>query len=111
MIETLVLQHLAAALDVPVELEIPEKMPETFVRIEKTGGGEQEYICTSTFAVQSYAPSLYKAAELNEKVKAAMRGLIALDRVTRVQLNSDYPFFDTARKRRRYQAVFDITHY
>lgn len=111
MIELLVKQYLDTALDVPVDLEIPEKMPETFVRIEKTGGGEQEHICTATLAVQSYAPSLYQAAELNEKVKAAMRELITLDRVTRVQLNSDYPFYDTARKRRRYQAVFDITHY
>lgn len=111
MIEKLILQHLAAALDVPVVLEIPENIPDTFVFVEKTGGGEREYICESTFAVQSYAPSLYQAAELNEKVKTAMRDLISLDRVTRVQLNSDYPFFDTARKRRRYQAVFDITHY
>lgn len=111
MIELLVKQHLAAALDAPVYLEVPEKMPDTFVRIEKTGGGEQEHICTATIAVQSYAPSLYRAAELNEKVKTAMRELITLDRVTRVQLNSDYPFTDTARKRRRYQAVFDVTHY
>lgn len=111
MIEELIRQHLASALDVPVVLEIPERMPDTFVFLEKTGGGEQEHICTATLAVQSYAPSLLKAAELNEKVKDAMRALSTLDAVSRVQLNSDYPFNDTARKRRRYQAVFDITHY
>lgn len=111
MIEEIILRHLAGALDVPAVLEIPENPPQTFVFVEKTGGGEQEHICTATFAVQSYAPSLFQAAELNEKVKAAMRGLIALDRVTRVQLDSDYPFNDTARKRKRYQAVFVITHY
>ncbi len=111
MIEYIVLQYLSSALDVPVVLEIPENPPETFVFLEKTGGGEREFIVSSTIAVQSYAPSLSRAAELNEKVKMAMRNLITLDSVARVQLNSDYPFNDTTRKRRRYQAVFDITHY
>lgn len=111
MIEEIVLQHLAAALDVPVVMEIPENPPETFVFVEKTGGGAREFITSSTIAAQSYAPDLYQAAALNEKVKIAMMDLITLDAVTRVQLNSDYPFNDTARKRRRYQAVFDITHY
>lgn len=111
MIEEIILQHLSAALDVPVVMEIPEEPPEEFVFVEKTGGGETEYITESTFAVQSYSGTLYRAAKLNERVKAAMRDLITLAAVSRVHLNSDYPFNDTARKRKRYQAVFDVVHY
>lgn len=32
-------------------------------------------------------------------------------KISRVQLNSDYNFTDTAQKRHRYQAVYDITFY
>ena len=31
--------------------------------------------------------------------------------ISRVQLNSDYNFTDTAQKRYRYQAVYDLTFY
>lgn len=54
---------------------------------------------------------MYLAAELNEKVKSAMDEIVELDEVTRCELNSDYNYTDTSRKKYRYQAVFDITHY
>lgn len=62
-------------------------------------------------AIQSYADSMYEAAELNERVKTVMADAVALDDITKVDLNSDYNYTDTANKRYRYQAVFDITHY
>ena len=34
-----------------------------------------------------------------------------LEDICAVRLNTDYTFTDTASKRFRYQAVFDITHY
>ncbi len=111
IIEEIVRNYLADALGVPVVMEIPEDPPQTFVFMEKTGGGRREFVTSSTFAVQSYAPTLYRAAQLNEKVKVAMESLITTKEVSRVQLNSDYAFNDTTRKRHRYQAVFDITHY
>ncbi len=111
MIETIILNHLVAALDVPVLMEVPKNPPDTFVVLEKTGGGQRNRIHSALFAVQSYAPSLLQAAQLNEQVKAAMDTLPALDAVCAARLNSDYNFTDTASKRYRYQAVYDITHY
>ena len=35
----------------------------------------------------------------------------ALPEIGAVHLNSDYNFTDTAAKRYRYQAVFDVTYY
>ena len=50
--------------------------------------------------------------KLNEKVKEAMDELPwELDSVTRSKLNSDYNFTDTATRKYRYQAVYDITYY
>ena len=52
-----------------------------------------------------------EAAALNERVKTAMENAIALDEIVRVTLNSDYNYTNTASKRYRYQAVFDVIFY
>lgn len=110
MIETVVRNYLIGSLDTGVFLEIPEEGT-FFVVIEKTGSSKSDHVCTSTFALQSYADTLYEAASLNERVKEAMEGIIVLDDIIDCQLDSDYNYTDTDTKRYRYQAVFDITHY
>ena len=82
-----------------------------FIVIEKTGSSMENWVCERTIAIQSYAPTLYEAASLNKTVIDIMFGALALDDITRVELNSDYNFTDTETKRPRYQAVFDIVHY
>ncbi len=111
MVETIVRNHLKSALDVPVLLEVPEKMPETFILIEKTGASRENYIDRATIAVQSWAASMYEAASLNDKVKKAMDSLPELPNVSRAALNSDYNHTDTSTKKYRYQAVYDLTYY
>jgi len=111
MIEQIVLQWLNAHLDgVEAFMETPEQPPETFVRLEKTGSHAEDHIHTATFALQSYADTLLNAAELNERVKAAMDQLCLHPDIGRVQLNSDYHFSDATRRRYRYQAVYDIVY-
>lgn len=110
MIEQYIQKSLKEFLNVPVLLEHKEKDPKTFVLFEKTGGGRKNLINTATFAFQSYAPSLYEAAELNDRVKLAVFNLVNVVDVGKVKLNSDYNFTDTSEKRYRYQAVFDITY-
>lgn len=115
MIEKIVLDYLTAALDVPVYMQEPvNSRPDdanSFVVIEKTGSGKEDRICSATIAIQSYAPTLYEAASLNEQVKAAMEDIVTLGSVTDSKLNSDYAFTKVSTKQPRYQAVFDITHY
>ena len=111
MIEVTIMQHLESKLDVPVFMEKPEPLLLEYVLFEKTSGGKDNQLLSSTFAFQSYAPSLYKAALLNEKVKLAVDSLIEIPGVSGVQINSDYNFTDTSTKEYRYQAVYDINHY
>lgn len=111
MIEKTMLDYLDNELNVPVYMERPADPPNQYVLIEKTGSGKRNHICDATLAIQSYAPSMYEAAVLNEAVKAAMESAMTLNEICRVSLNSDYNFTDTAMKAYRYQAVFDITHY
>ena len=115
MIEKIVYDFLTEKMSVPVYMEIPKNPPAKMIVLEKTGSSLNEHIWTSTFAVRSYDKSLFEAASLNELVKAAMLdgqdGLITLDEVLRIDLNSDYNFTDTTTKKYRYQAIFIVTHY
>lgn len=111
MIEVIIKSHLESLLEEPVFLEKPKPQTGTYVVFEKTSGGENNHLPNGTFAFQSYAPSLYKAALLNEKVKSAIKSLIELDEIRGLSLNSDYNFTDTTTKEYRYQAVFDIKYY
>ena len=65
----------------------------------------------STFFIQSYSSSKYKASLLNEKVKDVMYDLIELDEITSLHRNSDYDYTDTTIKKYRYQALFDIGYF
>lgn len=111
MIETIVLEYLKGK-GFEAFMEMPKNtLSFPFVLIEKTGSSVQNHVATSTLAIQSYASSLYDAAELNKELISAMNDMISLPEISKVSLNSDYNFTDTSTKRYRYQAVFDITHY
>ena len=111
MIEKTILDYLTENLEVPVYMELPPNPPTTCVVIEKTGSDVRNHIYSAMIALQSYAETLYQAAELNEAVKALMNKASVLNDVTSSRLNSDYNFTDTATHRYRYQAVYDISHY
>lgn len=112
MIEKTILNHLSNNLDCGVYMEKPRNTAErSYVVIELTGQREENHVTHSTFAFQTYGASLFDAAELRDEVKAAVKTLIELDEVARVDLNSSYNFTDPSTKEYRYQTVFDITHY
>lgn len=110
MIEEVVLNYLKSMMSVDVYMEIPPNPPESFVRIEKTGSDESEHIDSATFALQSYANSLYEAAKLNYEVINKMKKINTLDMVFSAKLNSDYNFTDPSTKKYRYQCIFVITY-
>lgn len=110
MIEKVIYDYLDKTLSVPVKFEKPKEYKK-LVLIDKTGGYSSNQIYHSTIAIQSYAPSLLEAMELNESVKESMNYIVSLDSVSKCALNSDYNFSNATTKEYRYQAVFDITHY
>ena len=112
MIEKVLLDYLSDSLSAPVFMEVQKNSPSKFYILEKTSGAQVNHINNSTFAIKSYAPTLYEAACMNEELKAIMLDyLIELPEIASVSLNSDYNFTDTSTKTYRYQAVFDIVHY
>lgn len=112
MIEVTILKYLERLMECPVYAEEPIEAPGRYLVIEKTGSGaEENCLFTSMVAIKSYGTSMLDSMQLNEKVKQAMFAITTESDVTDVSLNSDYNFSDTTRKKYRYQAVFDITHY
>lgn len=111
MIEKVILDYLTENASVAVKMMRPEKPPQKYIMIEKTGSYTENRVTTSTFAIQSYAPTLLEAAELNEDVKVLMDGIIDLNVISKAKLTSDHNFTNAATKQPRYQAVYDITHY
>lgn len=110
MIEKIVLDYLKQSI-AAVYMEVPREPPDKFVLIERTGGSETNKIRSGTLAIQSYAPTLYEAAALNEEVKTLMDGITALPSVSSCDLNADYNYTDTASKRYRYQAVYNVVYF
>ena len=110
MIETLLIDYLSEHLEVFVGMEAPEQTTD-YVLIDKTGSNRNNHIITSSFAIQSYGATLYDAMLLNQEVTEAMCGLLELNQITRVELETDYNFTNTATKQYRWQAVYNITHY
>jgi hypothetical protein len=111
MIEIVIRDFLKNNLKIDVFLEHQKKEPESFVIFEKTSSTKNNQLKATTFAFQSYGKTLYKACELNEKLKEVVEKLINLNEIASVKLNSDYNFTDEETKQYRYQAVFEIKHY
>lgn len=111
MIELTVLDYLQRNLAVEVHMEVPENPPDRFVVLKKAGGGREDLLYRSMFLVRSYGGTLLEAAELNEEAKKVLFGIRELPEIGGCYLTGDYNFTDTALKRNRYQAVFDIYHY
>lgn len=110
MIEKIVIGYLNGLDGIEAYAERPEDPPEEYLIIEKVGGGEENYISRATIAVQSYADTLIRAAEICRKVEKAMKEITDLNNISRSRLNSSYNFTDTESKKYRYQAVFDLTY-
>ena len=111
MIELIVKEYLSKLLDIPIVFEHQKNLSKQFIVIQKTSGKRENFLNSSTIAIQSYGASLFEAAKLNEKIKNLMDDLITVDEVSKVSLNSDYNHTDFETKEYRYQAVFDIHHY
>ncbi len=115
MIEKTILDYLTQELaetGIGVGLELPPgKDPSKYVVIEKTGSSKVNKVLNATLAIQSYGPTLYDAASLNESIKTIMEEAVSLDDISKVSINSDYNFSDPDTKRYRYQAIFQIWYY
>lgn len=110
MIELTVLTYLTSKLSVPVYMEIPERMPEKFVVIEKASSQIKNKIKNTSFICQSYADSLEDACKLNDELNAALQDIVELNEIGGSHPDGGYNFTDTDLKKYRYQLTCDINY-
>src|SRR5690625_4889599 len=111
-IQSIIINYLNDKAPVPAFTETPEKAPEQYILIEKTGSGKDKHLPNAVIAFQSYAASDYEADVLNEQLKFVVDQMAKdLSVIRYVNLNSDYDFTDTTKKEHRYQAVYEIGYY
>ena len=112
MVENLIIDYLNNHEDIafPARGDTPRGGDFCYYLVEKTGSTNRNHIHTAQIAIQSYGMSKTHASSMNENVIGVMLGITALPEISACKLNSDYDFTDTAKKRYRYQAVFDITY-
>lgn len=111
-VEEFYVQYLNGALpDVETFGDVPSPLPDTFITVERVGGGQTDEIPRADIAVQSWGPTRAAAGQLNERVKAAMLASIARPEISRCHLDTDYNFTDTTTNHPRYQAVFEAVYF
>lgn len=112
MIEKIVIDYLHDQLDVDVKAEVPaDYTGGALLIVELLGASYDDRLPGAVIAVQSYAPSLLGAAQLNADVIDKMLEITTLDSVSFCGLNSAYNFTDEETGRYRYQAVFELNWY
>ncbi|MCH9275675.1 hypothetical protein JS533_005225 [Bifidobacterium amazonense] len=92
----------------PVSLDAPERRPERFITIERVGGAETRFIDTPTLAVQCWAGSRVKAAQLADLTKSVLERAWAMPNVARIDVQStiNFPLDESTP---RYQITVDLT--
>ena len=111
IIEAIVRDYLKELVQVPVYIETPAEPPDSYIAIDKTGGGETEHLRNARILIDSYGKSRLEAAELHETVISAMSEIIALDCIGGYDLNEEQYNPDLDTKRPRYQLYCDIIYY
>lgn len=109
--EKIILDHLTNYFDVPVGMEKEPGWKPPYIIVEKLGSNTENMVGSSSFAIQSYHTSMWLTAMLNDEVKRCMSGLIKDDRVSSIELDSDYNHTDTETGQYRYQAVYDVVFF
>ena len=109
MIEVILKNYLDTVIrDVPVVFEVPETFPDKLITLERIGGSVSNHVRHASFAIQSWAGSLYDAALLDERVRLAMDQMADNTKVGGCHMASNYNFTDERTKRYRYQCTYEI---
>lgn len=110
IIEKRIIEYLKPLLSVDVVAESPEDGSLPYVRIERVGRTVRNYVTTDSVAFQSYGRTMIEAATIDEEVQEHMKGIVSLDEISRVSMQSNYNASDTSNMKYRYQCIYDIVY-
>lgn len=110
-IEEYFVAYLNDQLSAPVSGNVPPNPPAQYVTVELVGRGAENQVDSATISVESYANSRAEAGQLNHAVISAMEAAIERPEISSCRLDTAYNFTDTASKKDRYRAIFEVVFF
>lgn len=108
-IERVAAQRLMEATGVKAVLEVQKHRPAEFISVEMTGGSGDRFIRTASLAVQSWARTRKRAAEIASLVEAAVQDIADEPNVFRAVASGTYRWPDPDSGHERYQTNVELT--
>ena len=109
-VERAVAQRLMDATGITAVLEVPEERPDEFISVEMTGGTGDRFIRGASLAVQSWAQTRRRAAEIARMVEQAVPAIPdAEQNVVRAVATGSYRRPDPESGQPRYQTNVELT--
>lgn len=107
-VEQAVIQFLAAE-GYNAYADAPNPMPDSFVTVERTGGGSRDKVDRPTLAVQCWAMGRKAAADMADEVRSELEAMSGTCGFGAVTVQSIYNWPDAQSRRARYQLTVEAT--
>ena len=108
-IERVAAQRLMDSTGIKAVLEVPAERPDEFISVEMTGGSGDRFTRSASLAVQSWAKTRRRAAEIARLVEEAVPDIADEPNVFRAVANGSYRWPDPEAGHERYQTNVEIT--
>lgn len=108
-VERVVAERLMDATGIKAVLEVPGERPDEFISVEMTGGSGDRFIKGASLAVQSWAQTRRRAAEIARLVEQSVPDLTDEPNVFRAVANGSYRWPDPDSGQARYQTNVELT--
>lgn len=108
-VERVVAAHIMEATGIQTVLEVPGKRPSEFISVERTGGSGDAFVKHASLAVQSWAKTRRRAAEIASLVEGCIPDLIVEDNVFSAVADGSYRWPDPDSGTPRYQTNVEVT--
>lgn len=108
-VERVVAQRLMEATGVNAVLEVQKHRPDEFISVEMTGGSGDLFMRTASLAVQSWAKTRSRAAEIASLVEASIQHIADEPNIFRAVANGTYRWPDPDSGHERYQTNVELT--
>lgn len=108
-IERVVAKRIMDETGIKTVLEVPATRPDEFVSVEMTGGTNGRFMQTAILAIQTWATTRRRAAEMAVAVQHAVFNLTDEQNIFKATPGGAYRYPDPDSKSERYQINVDLT--
>lgn len=108
-VERMAAERLMEATGVKAVLEVPDRRPDEFISVELVSGAGGRFVKSMTLAVQSWAATRRRAAEIAGAVAGAIPSLLDEENVFDAYDGGTYRWPDPDSNQERYQTAIVLT--